>query len=1525
MMHTFRQSTTIFIALFSVIAAFATISKAEKLEFKKGDNVVFVGNALGERMQHQNFFETYLHQAHADKNLTVRNLCFPGDEPQFRLRSLNFGDPDLHLTHSKADVIFFFFGFNESFAGKAGLPQFKSDLKKLLEHTAKQNYSGKGTPRVVLISPIAFEAGKDRNRSDGKMQNMHLQMYTNTMGEVAKAHKVPFVDLFAPSKAMFAATNEKLTYSGAHLTKQGYKQLAAPFITALTGEKPNEFNEKLHTEVTDKNFHWWHRYRAVNGYSIYGTRGLAGKDGTGTYNNRDVMERERQILDQMCANRDQRIWKTASGESVTGSVDDSNTLPFIKVVTNVGGPDDVNRKRGKLGSLDYKPAAEQQKLFKLADGYEIQLVASEEQFPELANPVSMNFDNKGRLWVSTMPSYPQWKPKTKVNDKLLILEDDNGDGTMDRCKVFADGLHQPTGFEIGFGGVWVAEQPDVLFLTDENNDDKEDNRVRRLVGFDTADSHHGLSAFEWGPGGGLYFNEGTFKQSQVESPYGLSRMGDAGTWRFDPRTGKFSGFVSLAFANPWGHVFDKWGQNFIADASPGFNYWAAPISGHVAYPDKHPGGARANNLDFGGSVIRRDYPRFIKKRIRPSSGCEIVSSENFPPEAQGNFLVNNVIGELTILQHKVFDEGSGFGGEEIEPLVSCKDGNFRPVDLQFGPDGALYIVDWHNALIGHLQHNLRDPSRDKSHGRIWKIFYKDRPLTKPPVIADAKTADLFKLLESPVDRTRYRTRREIAQRKTDEVIPALEKWLASVDKQSFQSRLEGLWVYQTHNTINIELLTELLTCNDFHARAAATRVLSFWTDQIPNALELLKPRIADDHPRVRLEAARACSFIHSKESFSLALDVLRKPMDGYIDYTLEESLRAVETAVSTPTTSMKMEEGHDHGSDSNHTHDHAAMNKTSAPLIMLDKPKSIVDYQIRRLSNPKLLATHRMPNDPKYRPLYDAIIKRAGIGKKARQAALVAIAGDAKDGLTVAAIESIKELDNSKPDFRDTFSELAEIVLTQPAENLTAASSHFQNVANNESDALKPLGFAGMAMNGRFTTVKDKPASLAQLNAIPLIPSPEIRNELREITVLSLNNSKGNQIKRAAITALASMTTGKSKNFAIVAKQISNQPTRNAAVKTLLSITPEFATAEIATMVVNELITFAKSTPTAKRTRNDFLDAMQLADSLLVKIDREQATKLRGELRRVSVQVVKLNTVHEEMRYDKTYFVVEAGRNAQLVLHNDDLMPHNLVMVKPGKMVEIALIAADMPPVKGKRAKQYVPKSPDVLFATGLIEPHKQEIINFKAPKKPGEYPYVCTFPGHYTRMYGVMVVVEDIQKWLDNPRTPKDPLGSNRKFVQSWKLDDLSGKLDSGLKGRSKAIGKKLFTEANCAQCHVHSGEGGKIGPELTNVLEKWKGDRKAILNEIINPSAQIDEKYSTYNVYLFSGQIVTGLVTEQNASSVTIISNPDKPEPKVIPRSDIEELEKAETSLMPKGVLNQFTEDEIFEILSYVIGESK
>ena len=897
--------------------------RAAVLELQPGDHVALIGNALAERMQHDGHWETLLHQRFPQHRLVVRNLGWSADEvdvktelaitePSYsagdkllrsRPRSRNFGTPDAHLTHSQATVVLAFFGFNESFAGPAGgVAKFKADVEGFLTHTAKQNYSGKGAPKVVLVSPIAHENLRDPNFPDGAANNANLKLYTAALAEVAAARKVAFVDLFTPTLKLFAAGGAvKFTINGVHLNAEGQRAVGRLLDEGLFGVAGTaaEFSKALREEINEKNAQWFQRYRAVNGFYTYGGRSKL-KFADGEQTNADVLERERQMLDAMTANRDVRVWKVAQGGTVPAEIDDSNAPAALPVKTFFGA-NRVNKstakgvaaqgltsKSAEAGELKYLTSAEAVKGFKLAPGYAANCFASEEQFPEIANAVQMAFDPRGRLWVVTMASYPQYQPlrdrnaagRSGPDDKVVILEDTDGDGRADKATIFARGLHVPTGLEFFKDGVLVAGQPDLLFLKDTDGDDRADVFERVLHGFDSADSHHAISAFTLGPGGDLYFQEGTFFYTQVETPYGPVRNHNAGVYRFEPFTWKFDTFISYGFANPWGIAFDRWGQTFISDASPGGNFFGTAFSGRTIYPAKHP-----------------KMEEWIKMRVRPTSGCEFVASRHFPAAAQGNYLLNNVIGVQGVLQHKVTDKDSGFVGTEIEPLLLSEDRNFRPVDMEFGPDGALYLVDWHEPLIGHMQYSIRDPQRDKTHGRIYRITYPALPLLKPAKIAGEPVARLLELLKEPEDRTRQRVKIELSARPAAEVIAALTKWTAALnaaDAEVEHHRLEALWVHQLMNVPNEALLRELLRSQDYRARAAATRVLCYWRDRVKDPLGLLAVLVADKHPRVRLEAVRACSFFDSRKAAEIALESVNLPQDYYLKYALDETLTTLE-------------------------------------------------------------------------------------------------------------------------------------------------------------------------------------------------------------------------------------------------------------------------------------------------------------------------------------------------------------------------------------------------------------------------------------------------------------------------------------------------------------------------------------------------------------------------------------------------------------------------------------------------------
>lgn len=854
-----------------ILASRLAAESPERLKIEPGDRVVMVGNTLAERMLYHGHFETLLYSRFADCKLYVRNLGWSADELTMRLRTASFQDHGHELSDHKPTVVLAFFGFNESFQGERGLAKFEKDLEAFIVTTTKATKDTTApAPRLAVISPIANADLSERNLSAGKQNNARIELYTEAMRKLSAKYGVVFVDLFAPTEELMSdSADKRLTFNGIHLTEWGDERVAAILDEALFGPRPKESKtdlKLLRSEVLEKNRQFWFDYRACNAYYIYGGR----KNPFGVVN----FPPEFAKLRKMIAKREERIWSIAQGQEVAAKIDDGDTGELPKTETNF------------TAKISLRTPQDQIESFKLPAGYEINLFASEVEFPHLAKPVQFTFDARGRMWVTTMPGYPHYTPGEAVSDKVLILEDTNGDGRADKQTVFAEGLYLPTGLELGDKGCYVAEQRHLLFLRDTDGDDRADTKEIVLHGFDSSDSHHSISAFTWGPGGDLYFEEGTFNQSQIETPDGPQRCSDAGVFRYDPKRERFDVFISYPFANPWGHVFDRWGQNFVADASPGANYFAAAFSGAVDYPRKHP-----------------NMKQFLEKQWRPTCGCELVSSRNFPDEVQGDYLLNNDIGFQGTLQYRMREEDSGFAATPVEPLLRSSDPSHRPVDIKFGPDGALYICDWYNPLVGHMQHSIRDPNRDRTRGRIWRIRYKDRPLVTPPKIAGEPIPALLDLLKTYEDRTRYTVRRELRDRETKEVLAAVDKWIAGLDEKDegyWHCLLEALWVQQHHDSVDRALLRKLLRAPEPRARAAATRVLCYSHHRVDDPLTLLQAQVNDDHPRVRLEALRALSFFDgpaAEKAIEIAVEGLVHPQDEYLDYVMKETMATLEGRV----------------------------------------------------------------------------------------------------------------------------------------------------------------------------------------------------------------------------------------------------------------------------------------------------------------------------------------------------------------------------------------------------------------------------------------------------------------------------------------------------------------------------------------------------------------------------------------------------------------------------------------------------
>ena len=311
---------------------------------------------------------------------------------------------------------------------------------------------------------------------------------------------------------------------------------------------------------------------------------------------------------------------------------------------------------------------------------------------------------------------------------------------------------------------------------------------------------------------------------------------------------------------------------------------------------------------------------------------------------------------------------------------------------------------------------------------------------------------------------------------------------------------------------------------------------------------------------------------------------------------------------------------------------------------------------------------------------------------------------------------------------------------------------------------------------------------------------------------------------------------------------------------------------------------------------------------------------MRAALADAGVTVVTIRPIPHLMLFERTEFTVKSGRPVEIVFENIDVMPHNVVVTAPGRMEVVGRAADAMQTDADAQERQYVPDLDDVLYATRLLKPGERQRLAFQAPQKPGDYPYVCTYPGHWITMYGVMHVVEELDaSMLAEERQPVAPLPELRQVVRYWELDDLRPDLPQARIGRSFPRGKELFSIAGCSQCHLMQGEGRSIGPDLTEIGEKYNA--LGLLEHILDPSLEVAEEYQGYVVQTKDAFYSGPLVGQDNAT-VRIRANSLEPEEVTeVLRGDIVLMEPSSLSAMPTDLLITLQKEEILDLLAYLL----
>jgi putative heme-binding domain-containing protein len=624
-----------------------------------------------------------------------------------------------------------------------------------------------------------------------------------------------------------------------HLTPDGYKA-AARIIEKALGWQPMPWDEGNQAEILRqhillKNEWFFHRSRPANMAYIFGFRKREQGRNAG----------EIPQFDALIAEEEAAIAKMRDLSS--GTI--------------------VPMKQPRTESKFAQKTQQEHPKFAVADGFEVTLWAEN---PLFHKPTQINFDPQGRLWVTSCLSYPQIEVGQTPDDKVIILEDTDGDGKADKSTVFADGMLMPTGLLPADGGVYVAQSTDLLHFKDTDGDGKADVKTRVLSGFGTEDTHHNLHTLRRGPDGRIWMNQSIYTRSDVETPHEIVRLKSGGIFRFDPRQMSLKP-IFFGFWNAWGHQFDPYGQSFLTDGagSTGIN-WGMPGATYEAF-------AGASKILNGVSPGR--YPKFC--------GLEIIESPHFPADWQGNLITCDFRAHR-IVRFSITDEGAGYVTQQLGDLLRTDSVNFRPIDVKLGPDGALYIADWSNPIINHGEVDFRDPRRDREHGRIWRVAKKDSPLLTKRNFTKLPGAELIAALGSA---NRYdRDQATAVLYESDS--PGLQAALESASKTDGTTALNASRILASRFGKSSDAIpagiTATLNSETPEIRAAAVRLLVDPNHLIkPEALDaVFRKSIADPSPRVRLETIRALADSDLTNPLDIALIALKHPRDRFIDYAL---------------------------------------------------------------------------------------------------------------------------------------------------------------------------------------------------------------------------------------------------------------------------------------------------------------------------------------------------------------------------------------------------------------------------------------------------------------------------------------------------------------------------------------------------------------------------------------------------------------------------------------------------------------
>lgn len=931
-------------------------------------------------------------------------------------------------------------------------------------------------------------------------------------------------------------------------------------------------------------------------------------------------------------------------EGITWAVGDEARSKWEKFRTEIPQlvyrdvPGIPNYEKRDPGPRFQEPLSPEQsaKLIQVPVGFDLQLFASE---PDIINPIAMDWDEKGRLWVIETVDYPNTVrgDRTTGDDRIKICEDTDGDGKADLFTVFADNLNIPTSMVFTNGGVMVSQAPYFIFLKDTDGDDKADIRKIVMEGWGTFDTHAGPSNLKYGLDNQIW---GVVGYSGFEGMIaGESRKFSQGIYRFKPDLSSFE-FMTATSNNTWGLGFTPTNEVFASTANNTHSvFMGIPNKALRDVQGIRPGGS----MKIDGHYAMRTITSQVRQ-VDVFGGFTAASGHNFYtarayPEAYWDHtaLVCEPTGHLVHLA-KIEKQGAGFIEKDGWNLFASADEWVSPVEAKTGPDGAVWILDWYNFIV---QHNptptperggfagengkgnaYENPLRDKSHGRVWRVVSRQAKAYKPMQLKGDKPDDLIRTLDNDNMLWRLTAQRLLVERGNTDVLPKLYKVVKdNKDENGFAAihalyALDGLGA-RSKDDMAESVLLEALRHPTPGVRKAAIQILSKagWREEMVSKNHLLN----DPDPNTRMAAILSLTELSPSEAMGQALYKLSQEKGIIEDEWLSKAVYAA--AVQ-----------HKNGFIQAFLADHPGYD----PAKVLSKKREATNY------DDSAWKTMILPT----------FIEEAGLNI---------------DGFIW---------------FR--------------------------------KDVELPLSFVKKA---RLSLGPVNDSDISYINGVRVggTENRYLEKRLYEVAAGILKPGKNTIAIRVEDIGGRGGIYGKPEELFL------------AAGDQKLSLAGEWKYD-----VANEYGT-GKSVFADKSIGETFCETY-----LGNMAGKSNETDEAG----TDATVIHIKTIKNEMKYDLKTFSVVAGKPVELVFENPDFMQHNLLITQIGKLEAVGKAADKLAADPGGADRQYVPDMPEVLFSTKLVNPQETVRLRFVAPEQPGDYPYVCTFPGHWLLMNGIMKVV---------------------------------------------------------------------------------------------------------------------------------------------------------------------------------------